>query len=169
MTAKPLIVGVLSICVIGAGGTAATAPATADVASIAAGVPRPLDPPPPAPAPALPTAEELTGILNNLADPEVSDEVKSGLVAGGMDRHRANVLNARLRKTGHEGGLPLTFTVADITSTGPDTVTGDVTVTGPKLAAPISRTATFTNQGGWLLSQDSADDLVEEIVGRLPN
>jgi hypothetical protein len=28
---------------------------------------------------------------------------------------------------------------------------------------------TFTDQNGWMLSQNGADELMEEIVGRLPN
>lgn len=41
--------------------------------------PHPQDPPPTA---SLPSAEQLTGILDNLVDPRVPAEVKSGLVAG---------------------------------------------------------------------------------------
>ncbi|OBJ71995.1 hypothetical protein, partial [Mycobacterium sp. 1274756.6] len=121
------------------------------------------------PATALPTAEELTGILDNLVDPEVSDEVKSDLVAGGLDRHRANVFNHKLRQAGHHGALPLTFTADNITAAGENTVTSDVTVTGPKMASPIEKNVTFVNQNGWMLSQAAGDELVEAIVGRLPN
>ncbi|AEF35546.1 MAG: hypothetical protein WBH51_07340 [Mycolicibacter algericus] len=128
--------------------------------------PHPQDPPP---ATNLPSAEQLTGILDNLVDPQVPAEVKSGLVAGGLQRHQADVLDHQLRRLGHHGGLPLSFTATDIASTGPDTVSADITATGPGLPAPITKPVTFTDQNGWMLSQNGADELMEEIVGRLPH
>jgi hypothetical protein len=169
MTVKLLATGVAAAAAIGAAGLVSTTPAV-QVAPVVFDSPLPRDPAPNPPPPSdLPTAEELTGILDNLVDPEVSDQVKSGLVAGGLQPHQANVLDRRLRQAGRQGGLPLQFAATNIQSTGPTEVSTDVTVTGPKLAAPISKTITFTNQNGWLLSQDAADELVEGIVGRLPN
>lgn len=126
--------------------------------------PHPQDPP----AANLPSAEQLTGILDNLVDPRVSDEVKSGLVAGGLQRHQADVLDHQLRRLGHHGGLPLTFAANDIAATGPGTISADITATGPTLPAPITKPVAFTDQNGWMLSQNGADELMEEIVGRLP-
>ncbi|MGV0624797.1 hypothetical protein [Mycolicibacter minnesotensis] len=165
MFAKLLTVGVGVAAAIAVPGVAAAeVPSPAPLTVFHA--PHPQDPPP---APDLPAAEQLTGILDNLVDPRVSDQVKSGLVAGGLQRHQADVLDHQLRRLGRHGGLPLTFTAADITSTGPSTVSADVTVTGPTLAAPITKPVTFTDQNGWLLSQNSADELMEEVVGRLPH
>lgn len=79
------------------------------------------------------------------------------------------MLDHQLRRLGHHHGLPLIFTASDIASTGPDTVSADITATGPTLPAPITKPVTFTDQNGWMLSQNGADELMEEIVGRLPN
>lgn len=128
--------------------------------------PHPQDPPP---AVTLPGAEQLTGILDNLVDPQVPAEVKSGLVAGGLQHHQADVLDHQLRRLGRHGGLPLTFTAANITSTGPETASADITVTGPALPSPVTKPVTFTDQNGWMLSQNGADELMEEVIGRLPN
>lgn len=174
MTIKLFATSAAAVAVLGA---TAVAPAVAEAPiaprPVAFDAPLPLDPPPapePAdPATALPTAEELTGILDNLVDPQVSDEVKSDLVAGGLDHHRANVFNHKLREAGHHGALPLTFTADNITAAGENTVTSDVTVTGPKMASPIEKNVTFVDQNGWMLSQAAGDELVEAIVGRLPN
>ncbi len=179
-TTKIFATSVAAVAVLGTAGLAASAAdapvAPPTVQPVVFDSPLPLDPPPsPEPAPAdpaaaaLPTAEDLTGILNNLVDPDVSDEVKSDLVAGGLDHHRANVFNHKLREAGHHGALPLTFTVANIEPTGADTVSADVTVTGPKMASPIEKNVTFVNENGWLLSQADGEELVEAIVGRLPN
>lgn len=164
MFAKLLTAGVGVAALIAAPGVAiAEGPSQAPLTVFHA--PHPQDPPP---AANLPGAEQLTGILDNLVDPQVSDEVKSGLVAGGLQRHQADVLDHQLRRLGHHHGLPLAFTASNITSTGPDTVTADITVTGPTLPAPITKPVTFTDQNGWMLSQGGADELLEEVVGRLP-
>ncbi|MDD7814884.1 hypothetical protein [Mycolicibacter sinensis] len=165
MSVKLLIIGLGAVAAIAAPGTAiAETPSQPPLTVFHA--PHPQEPPP---AAGLPSAEQLTGILDDLVDPRVSDEVKSGLVAGGLQRHQADVLDHQLRRLGHHGGLPLTFTASDIASTGPDTVTADVTATGPTLPAPITKPVTFTNENGWMLSQNGADELMEEVVGRLPH
>ncbi|CAJ1496262.1 hypothetical protein MU0083_001372 [[Mycobacterium] kokjensenii] len=126
--------------------------------------PHPQDPPP---AANLPNPEQLTGILDNLTDPRVSAEVKSSLVAGGLERHQTDLLDRGLRKLDKHHGLPLTFTAANITSTGPDTVDADITVNGPTLPAAITKPVEFTDQDGWMLSRNGADQLLDEITGRV--
>lgn len=171
MAIKRLAVGGAAVAAAGVVGFVAVTAAESTpvaVAPVVFSAPLPLDPAP-APAADLPAAEQLTGILDNLVDPEVSDEVKSDLVAGGLQRHQANVLDRKLRKAGHRGELPLTFTAENIQAAGDNTVSADVTVTGPKIPSPIEKNVTFVNENGWMLSQDTADELVEAIVGRLPN
>lgn len=159
MSVKLLAVGIGVAAMIGAAGVATAEPAPAPA------IDQPLDPA----AAALPAPAQLTGILDDLVDPQVPDEVKSRLVAGGLQHHQTAVLDHRLREMGRRGGLPVTFTATDITAAGPNTVTSVVTAVAPKLPSPITRTVTFTNENGWLVSQDGADELIEEIVGRLPN
>lgn len=172
-TTKIFATSVAAVAVLGTAGLASmsvAAPSVPAAQPVVFDSPLPLDPPPsPAPDADLPTAETLTGLLDNLVDPETSDELKSDLVAGGLKRHQANVLDHKLRQAGRRGELPLTFTADNIQSTGDNAVSADVTVTGPKIPAPIEKNVTFVNENGWMLSQDTADELVEAIVGRLPN
>jgi hypothetical protein len=57
--------------------------------------------------------------------------------------------------------LPLKATVTNILSTGANTVSADVTISGPKLN-PVTQNLTFVNQGGWKISRASAVTLLEE-------
>ena len=120
----------------------------------------------PPPAADVPSAEQISGILTDLTDPAVPEQVKNGLVQGGFDRAEDHRLRHALNVAEHRGELPLSFQAANIASPSPGTATADVTVTGPRLAAPITKTLSFTNQNGWIVSYDSAAELVEEITGR---
>jgi hypothetical protein len=39
----------------------------------------------------------------------------------------------------------------------------DVTVAGPNIPAPVTKSVTFVNQGGWMLSRDSAVAIMHDI------
>ncbi len=160
MYVRVFVTGIAALAM--AGGIATAAPAPAQEPTVF-GVPAPLDP---APAPALPTAQQLGGILTDLTDPAVPEQVKSGLVQGGLDHAEDHRLRHALDVAEHRGELPLTFQVAGIASPAPGTATADVTVTGPRLGAPITKTVSFVDQNGWIVSYDSAAELVEEITGR---
>jgi len=164
MSVRVFVTGMAVLAAIGAGGiaTAAAAPSGAQEPTVF-GVPAPLDPPP---APALPSAQQLSGILTDLTDPAVPEQVKNGLVEGGFDHAEDHRLRHALDKAEHRGELPLSFQVAGITSPAPGAVDADVTATGPRLGAPITKTVSFVDQNGWIVSYDSAAELVEEITGR---
>ncbi len=51
--------------------------------------------------------------------------------------------------------------MSNIQPAGPNTASADVAISGPKLPAPVTKTLTFVNQGGWVLSQDSATALMQ--------
>jgi hypothetical protein len=128
-------------------------------------VPLPRDPAPsPPPVAQLPTSQQLAGIFENLADPSAPYQDKSILVQGGLSPQQGHELDHMLRRADHNGELPLAFTADNIESAGQNTVNADITVTGPKLPAPITKNVAFTNQGGWILSYDSLQELMAEAM-----
>jgi hypothetical protein len=157
---------------------AAIGAAAAGVSSIASGVPASglaqvqlvavgayLHPQDPAPAPApganVPTAAQLTGLLNSLADPSVPFANKSNLVEGGISGTEAHIADHELKKAAKNGDLPLSFNVTNIQPGAPGSATADVSVSGPKLVSPVTQNVTFVNQGSWMLSRASAMELLQ--------
>lgn len=147
-------VGVTSVASVPAAG-----PAQVQLAAV--GAPLPQDPPAPAQGANVPTAAQLTDVLNSLADPNVSFADKGNLVQGGIGGMEAHVADKKLKKAAKNGDLPLTFNVTNIQPAAPGSATADVAVSGPKLAAPVSQNVTFVNQGGWVLSRSSAMELLQ--------
>jgi hypothetical protein len=167
ITVKSIATSVAALAVIGGGaaaGIASIAPPSgqAQVQLAAVGAPQqdlPLAPNPPAQS--LPTADQLTSLLTNLADPGVSYTTKTGLVEGGISSGEGHLVDHELRKAYRDGELPLSFNVSNIQTTGPNAASADVAISGPKLPAPVTKNLTFINQSGWVLSHDSATQLVQ--------
>jgi hypothetical protein len=169
-TAKSIATGVAAIAAIGAAAAGLTSTATpagptaSQVQLSAVGAPLPQDPAPaPAPAPgaAVPTADQLTDLLNNLADPSTPFANKSNLVEGGISPTEAHLADHEFNKAAKNGDLPLAFDVANIQPGASGSVTADVSVSGPKLATPVTQNVTFVNQGNWMLSRASAMQLIQ--------
>jgi hypothetical protein len=128
----------------------------------AVGAPFPQDPPPaPVPGASIPTAAQLTGLLNSLADPNVPFANKSNLVEGGISGTEAHMADHELKKAAKNGDLPLAFNVANIQPGGAGSATADVAVSGPKIPSPVTQSVTFVNQGSWMLSRASAMELLQ--------
>jgi hypothetical protein len=169
MTMKTLATGMAAVAAIGAAAAGLTAiasarPADYQLQPVVFGAPLPQDPAPtPAPAANLPTAGQLTGLLNSLADPNVSFTNKSDLVEGGIGGMEAHVADHELKKAAKNGDLPLSFSVTNIQPGAPGSAsaTADVAVSGPKLTSPVSQNVTFVNQGSWVLSRSSAMELLQ--------
>ncbi|HZC52387.1 MAG TPA: hypothetical protein VE441_07810 [Mycobacterium sp.] len=168
-TVKFFATSVATVAAIGGAASAiAFAAAPSDLASVqlaAVGAPLPLDPlppMPPAPGANVPTADQLTGVLNSLADPNVSFSSKSNLVEGGIGGIEAHVADKKLQKAAKNGDLPLSFDVTNIQPTASGSSTADVAVSGPKLTSPVTQNVTFVSQGGgWVLSRASAMQLLQ--------
>lgn len=137
-----------------------TGQATSQVQPVAVGMPLPQDPPP-APGANVPTATELTELLNSLADPGVPFTNKSNLIEGGINFTEAHIADHQLRKAAQDGDLPLSFSVANIQPGAAGSATADVSVSGPKLNPPVTQNVTFINEGSWLLSRNSAMELLQ--------
>jgi len=162
-TLKSVATGVTAVAAIGAAAAGVTsiasvAPTLSQVRPVAVGAPLPQDPPPDA---NIPTPDQLTSLLNTLADPGVSYTTKTGLVEGGISSGEGHLFDHELRKAYRDGEFPLSFSVSNIQPSGPNAATADVAVGSPKLPVPITKNLTFINQGGWALSQDSATQLVQ--------
>jgi hypothetical protein len=136
---------------------------TVRVQPVAVGAPLPLDPvPSPAAAANVPTADQLTGVLNSLADANVPFANKSNLVEGGISGTEAHIADHELKKAAKNGDLPLAFNVANIQpGAAPGSATADVAVSGPKIPSPVTQSVTFVNQGAWMLSRASAMELLQ--------
>ena len=161
-TVKLFAPGALALAVIGgaAAGTASLPSAPTSMQLIAVGAPLPQDPAPPGAG--VPTPDQLTGVLNSLADPNVSFSNKSNLVEGGISGSTAHMADHELKKAAKNGDLPLAFNVTNVQpGAAPGSVTAQVAVSGPKLPTPVTQNVTFINQGGWVLSRSSAMELLQ--------
>ncbi len=166
MTVKSLATGLAALAntaAIGAAAAgvtwiAAVVPVAPEVQPVVFGVTQPAPASgwyPQDPAAEVPSPDQLTGVLNGLADPGVPFAGKAGLVEGGISPVEAHAADKRLRKAAQNGQLPLSFGVANIAPAGPGAATADVTVSGPRLA-PRTMNVGFVDQDGWKLSRSSA-------------
>jgi hypothetical protein len=167
MTVKMLATGAAAVAAIGvaaAGLTSfASGSATAlQVQPVAMGVPFAQDPPP---AQDLPTAGDLSSLCTNLTNPGVSYHSKTGLVAGGINDDEGRDADHKLRDAFRAGNFPESFDVTNIKPAGPNTASADVAISGPKFPTPVTQNLTFVNQGGWAISPQSAQALVQAATG----
>jgi hypothetical protein len=169
---KSIAVSAAALAVVG-GGAAGLASSASGIAPAglpqvqlaSVGAPLPQDPQP-ASTMILPTADQLTGILNNLSNPGVSYRTKDALVEGGIGSGEGHEMDHELRVAYRNGQLPLSFVVSNIQQNGPTTIMSDVAVSGPKLSAPVTKPLMFVNQNGnWILSSPSATMLVQAVAG----
>jgi hypothetical protein len=162
---KTLATGMAALAAIGAAaaGVTSIAPVTGAsprVQPVVFGAPLPLDPVAPVGVD-LPTAYQLTTVLNTLQDPSVSFASKGDLIEGGIPVP-ASLADHELQKAAAKGSLPLTFNITNIAPAGPGAATATITATGPHLA-PTPEYLTFVDQGGWKLSHDSAMTLIQSV------
>jgi len=136
--------------------TPAASPA---VAPMVFGTPLPLDP-----AADLPTADQLTGVLNSLANPGVPFAAKGYLIEGGIGRLEAKTADALMRSAIAKGQVPLNFSIGPIAPVGPGAATATVTAAGPAMPS-TTQAVTFVNQGGWKLSRASASTILTIFGG----
>ncbi|OBH20927.1 hypothetical protein EHH44_08555 [Mycolicibacter terrae] len=154
MSVKSLATGVAAAALIGAAGTAVSCLATVAPAAAQAPVtvffaPLPLDPAVDVPAP-----EQLTDVLNTLADPGIPAAGKSHLIEGGLGPVESSLMDRKMAKAAANGKFPLAISVANIAPAGPGAATADVTASGPRME-PRSVNLMFVDQGGWKLSKTS--------------
>ena len=153
MTKKLLVTCMAAVAIAGAaaaGAVIVTPIASVDVAPVVFGAPLPLDP-----ATDLPTADQLTGVLAGLADPNVPFSAKGNLIEGGIGRIEARAADGLMAKAVAKGQVPLTFAVSNIAPAGPGAASANVTATAAAMPA-TTQNITFVNQGGWTISRVSA-------------
>ncbi|KUI21776.1 hypothetical protein AU195_02960 [Mycobacterium sp. IS-1496] len=156
----------LSWCLSGCGSDNPPAPPPAPVSSTPAAAPAP-----PVPAP-LPPPIALTDVLYRLADPAVPGTEKLGLVedAGPGDAAALDRFGKALADNGYH---PMTFDAADLAwAAESDDVVATVIArtppgrTGGDFTFPMQFAR--TPDGGWQLTRDSADTLLEVDAGQSP-
>lgn len=165
MTVKTLATGMAALAAIGAAAAGVTCIASVTAVSprvqpVVFGAPLPLDPLAPVGVD-LPTAYQLTTVLNTLQDPSLSFANKGDLIEGGIPVP-ATLADHELQKAAAKGSLPLTFNISNIAPAGPGAATATITATGPHLA-PTPEYLRFVDQGGWKLSHDSAMTLIQSV------
>jgi len=143
-------VAAASIIAGAAGGLTVLATTAPAVQPVVFGAPLPQDP-----AEALPTADQLYGVLYGLADPNVPFAAKSYLVEGGIGRVEARAADGMMKNAVAKGQLPLNFSVVNIAVVAAGAASATATATGPATPA-ITQNITFVNQGNWKLSRASA-------------
>lgn len=166
MTARLLVMGAAALTAIGlAAGGAASAEPVAPQDSVA-DAPVPLEPAPPAPAQdvPLPTTGEVSGMLTRLSDAGINYKEKADLVENGITQHEGHGLDSELRRAYRDGELPYNFDVLNVVQTGEGHALANVTITGPKLPAPQTVPLQLVDQGRWVLSQDSATQLMQVLA-----
>jgi hypothetical protein len=161
VTIKPLATGVAALAVVDAAAAGVTSlapvcPTARQVQPVVFGVPLPRDP-----VDAVPTPDELTGVLNGLQPQGVSLAGKSNLVEGGLGPLEVGIADSKFQQAVAGRALPLAFYVANIRPAGAGAATADITASGPKLA-PVTRNVRFVNQGSWKISRASALALLQE-------
>ncbi|MEO6792896.1 MAG: hypothetical protein ABI253_07975 [Mycobacterium sp.] len=151
MTVKYLAAGIAAAALVGAAAAGVTSVATVapQVQLAVFGVPLPLDPAIGGPAP-----EQLTDVLNTLADPGIPAAGKSYLVEGGLGPVESSIMDRKMQKAAQNGKFPLAISVANIAPAGPGLATADVTASGPSME-PRTVNLTFVDQAGWKLSRTS--------------
>ena len=165
MIAKLLATCMAAAAIVGgaAAGTSALASitpvASPAVAPMVFGAPLPLDP-----GVDLPSAEQLTGVLNSLANPSVPFAAKGYLIEGGIGRLEAKTADALMRSAIAKGQVPLNFNIGPIAPVGPGAATATVTAAGPSMPS-TTQAVTFVNQGGWKLSRASASTILTIFGG----
>lgn len=106
---KSIAAGLTAAAAIGAAAAGVTSimaggPVVYQMQPVVFGAPLPLDP---ASAPDVPTAAQLTSLLNSLADPNVSFANKGSLVEGGIGGTEARIADHKLKKAAEHGDLPV--------------------------------------------------------------
>lgn len=157
MIAKLLAAAVAAATILGGPTALTSGSAAAEVRLAVSGIPIPLDPA--APAVDVPTTDQLNGVLDSLADPNVPFAAKAYLVEGGIGRLEARTADAVMRRAVAKGQLPLSFSIGAVTPVGPGAATAAITATGPGMP-PTTQTVTFVDQGGWKLARASASTVL---------
>ncbi|NDJ90336.1 hypothetical protein [Mycolicibacter kumamotonensis] len=171
MTGRLLLTGAAALAVIGMASAGLASAEPAAPGDVVAGVPIPLDPPSPVPGPQpaagapLPTTGEVSGMLTRLSDAGIGYKEKGDLVENGITQEEGHGLDHELRKAYRDGELPYTFDVINVVPVGEGRALSHVTITGPKMPAPVTVPLQLVDQGSWVLSRDSAMQLMQVLAG----
>lgn len=103
-------------------------------------------------------------MLTKLSDAGISYKEKSNLVENGIDPQEGHVLDHELRQAYRDGELPYNFDVLSVSPTVPNQAEAAVAISGPKMPAPQTVPLKLVDQGSWVLSRDSATQLMQVLA-----
>ena len=116
------------------------------------------DPAPQPPDPAVPTADQVAGLLSRLTDPTTPDPAKAALVQGGLTPDVLGQIDQNLTGLDRAGSLPFAIDVTDIQPAPDDYAGVTVSITGHHIPIPVVRPMVLVKQGdSWLFTHDSVD------------
>lgn len=166
-SAVTLVVAAFGVCGCLAGCGSDKPPASPPTPVSSSPAAAPVGPPPPAP---LPPPSALTDVLYRLADPAVPGTEKRGIIqeAGPGEAAALDRFSKALVDNGYH---PMTFDAADLAWTGDDVVATVIARTPPgHTGGDFTFPMEFarTPAGGWQLTRDSADMLLEVDAGQNP-
>lgn len=167
MTGNFFAAGVVALAVIGAGSVGVASADPVVPRDVVVGAPLPQEPAPSNPEPSgasLPTTDEVSGMLTRLTDPGVGYKEKGDLVENGITQEEGDALDHELRKADRDGELPFTFNVLNVVPTVPNQAVANVAISGPKIPAPQTLPLTLVDQGSWVVSRDSAEQLLQALA-----
>lgn len=162
MTGRLLLIGAAALAALGvaAGGVASAEPPTSQD-SVAD---TPTQQEPALSGAPLPTTGEVSGMLTRLSDAGIGYKEKADLVENGITQHEGHGLDSELRRAYRDGELPYNFDVINVVQTGEGKGLSNVTITGPKMPAPQTVPLQLVDQGRWVLSHDSATQLMQILA-----
>lgn len=103
-------------------------------------------------------------MLTRLSDAGIGYKEKGDLVENGITQQEGHGLDHELRKAYRDGELPYNFDVLNVVATGEGRALSNVTITGPKMPAPQTVPLQLVDQGSWVLSRDSATQLLQILA-----
>jgi hypothetical protein len=165
MLVKVFAAAVTTVGAIAAVGVPSGHQAEPPVQQVVFSVPIPQDPPlpqPPGAPTALPTAQELSSLCERVTDPGASYATKVNLVENGITANEGDEADHDLHKAYRNGNFPEQFSVTNIAPAGPNVVTAEVAISGPKFARPVIKNMEFCKEDGtWKVQHNSAIALVQ--------
>ncbi|ORX08458.1 hypothetical protein [Mycolicibacillus trivialis] len=111
------------------------------------------DPPPVGP---VPSSDQVAAVMHQLSDPHAPDEVKSGLVDGGLSPAELGELGGLVNDLAFRAELPLNFAVTDIVAAPGDVAGMTVSATTWLMTrAVVEPMVLIHDDGTWRLTHDS--------------
>ncbi len=106
---------------------------------------------------AVPSPDEVLGLMAELTNPDIPAVAKGNIVTPGFSPEEAQTIDQRLRETQQAGLLPYHFVVSDIQPAPGNSAGATVTSEGGFHEQSAPESIVLSEQGGrWLITHDTA-------------